>query len=153
MKICIISSAGGHLQELLGLSEIYQKYNHYYITFYSPMLENKFVSDTVYFIEDASQGIFKLVKNIYKSFIIILKENPDVIISSGAGVSVPTIVWGWLFKKKIIYIELPCQIYKLSKTGFIVKRLSDLFIVQSTLLHSKYPKATYATSLDIYSRL
>ena len=153
MKLCIIASAGGHLQELLNLNSVFQKYDRYYITFHSPMLDKLVINDILYFIEDASQGILKLVKNIIKSFIILLKEDPDVIISSGAGMCVPTILLGWLFKKNIVHIELPCQIHQLTKTGILVKSISNLFIVQNTLLLSKYPKVTYATSLDIYKRL
>ena len=50
---------------------------------------------------------------------------------------------GHLFKSKIIYIETFAKINSKSKTGSLVYKFADLFIVQWEDMLKLYPKAIY----------
>lgn len=50
-------------------------------------------------------SLLKIPIGFIQAPLIILRERPDVILSFGGYVSVPIIVWGWLFSKPIIIHE------------------------------------------------
>ncbi len=52
-----------------------------------------------------------------------------------------------LFGKKLIYIESFARVYDGSKTGKLLYKYADLFIVQWESLKEVYPKAIYGGSI------
>ncbi|MEO0281481.1 MAG: PssD/Cps14F family polysaccharide biosynthesis glycosyltransferase [candidate division WOR-3 bacterium] len=131
MKICISCSMGGHLVEVLQLKNVYNKYNYFYLTFYKKGLVDEIKGEKIYFVENPGRNIIKLLKNILQTFFILKKERPDVIISTGAGSAVPSIIIGkLLFNTKIIFIESFARINTKSLSGIISYPFADLFLVQ-----------------------
>jgi len=72
---------------------------------------------------------------------VLRRERPDVIISSGAAVSVPFFYLGKLFGAKLIYIEVFDRINKPTISGKIVYPISDKFIVEWEEMKKVYIKA------------
>lgn len=145
IKVCIASSAGGHLTEVLLIKKAYEKYDKFFVTFErenSIELANK---EKVYFVEDPKRSLKKFIKCMFQTFQIMFKERPSVIISTGAGVAVPACFIGkLLFKSKIIFIESFCRITKPSLSGRLIYLISDLFFVQWQRLLKYYgSKACY----------
>ncbi|MCX8178499.1 MAG: UDP-N-acetylglucosamine transferase subunit ALG14 [Candidatus Aenigmarchaeota archaeon] len=131
MKICISCSMGGHLVEVLQLKNVYKKYNYFYLTFYKKGLVDEIKGEKIYFVENPGRSIIKLLKNIIQTFFVLKKEKPDIIISTGAGSAVPSIIIGkLLFNAKIIFIESFARINTKSLSGIISYPFSDLFLVQ-----------------------
>ena len=149
-NICLIGSAGGHMQQLLEIKNSFVEFNHFYVTFYSPIFIDFKENNKIYYIKDASKSIYNLLVNVFQSAFILIKERPSLIISTGAGVAVPTLLLGYIFNIKIIYIELFCQVNHFTKTGNLIYRIADLFIVQSRVLQTRYPKAIYLSDIDLY---
>ncbi|MEM5807822.1 MAG: PssD/Cps14F family polysaccharide biosynthesis glycosyltransferase [Candidatus Aenigmatarchaeota archaeon] len=145
MKIAIACSAGGHLTEILQLEPIFKKYEHFFITLKrSDSLELVKKREKVYFLPDFAKHYLNFFENLIKSFFIIMKERPNVIISTGASVVIPSIFIGKIFGVKIIFIETFARIYEPTKTGKIVYPIADLFLVQWPQLLRKYGrKAKY----------
>jgi len=145
INICIACSAGGHLTEILQIRDAYEKYNRFYITFERENSKELAEREKVYFVEDPERSIKNLIKCIFQSFKILLKEKPKVILSTGAGVAVPTcFISKIFFKTKIIFIESFCRIDKPSLTGKLIYPIADLFFVQWKKLLKKYgDKAIY----------
>ncbi len=122
---------GGHLVEVLQLKNVYNKYNYFYLTFYKKGLVDEIKGEKIYFVENPGRNIIKLLKNILQTFFILKKERPDVIISTGAGSAVPSIIIGkLLFNTKIIFIESFARINTKSLSGIISYPFADLFLVQ-----------------------
>ncbi|MBU5689724.1 MAG: PssD/Cps14F family polysaccharide biosynthesis glycosyltransferase [Candidatus Aenigmatarchaeota archaeon] len=131
MKICISCSMGGHLVEVLQLKNVYKKYNYFYLTFYKKGLVDEIKGEKIYFVENPGRNIIKLLKNILQTFFVLKKEKPDIIISTGAGSAVPSIIIGkLLFNTKIIFIESFARINTKSLSGIISYPFADLFLVQ-----------------------
>ena len=147
MKICLVASGGGHLKEITFIDGFYKKHEHFFVTFERPNSLDLSKKEKVYFITDPKRNLFKLIKNIFHSIKIFLKEKPDIIISTGAGVAVPFCFVGKIFRKKIIFIESFCRTEKPSLTGRILYPISDLFIVQWKKLKTYFPKAIYGGTL------
>ena len=81
--------------------------------------------------------------NTIKSFILYLKIRPKYIISTGAHTSGPMCLIGHIFGSKIIYIETFANSESKSRTGSIVYKFADLFIVQWESMLKLYPNAIY----------
>ena len=145
MKVGIAISSGGHLTEILQLESILKKHKRFFITLKrSDSQELAKKGENVYFVSDFSKNYFNVIENFLKSLLVILKEKPDVIISTGASPAIPSLFIGKLFGVKIVFIETFARIYDPTKTGKIVYPIADLFLVQwKQLLHKYGEKAKY----------
>ena len=152
-KVMFISSTGGHLDELLQLKSMFDKYDYYIVTEKTKSnlsLKDKYknrVSFLLYgtYTTKINKIIypFKLLFNTVKSFALYFKIRPKYIISTGAHTAGPMCLIGHLFGSKIIYIETFANSSSKSRTGSIVYKFADLFIVQWESMLDLYPNAVY----------
>jgi UDP-N-acetylglucosamine:LPS N-acetylglucosamine transferase len=141
MKICIACSAGGHLTEALQLLPILKKYKFFIFTYFIKGYQSDIRKYKVYYCKNPGRNFLKILKLFLLSYTILLKEKPNVIISTGAGVAIPICVLGKLFFKcKLIFIESFTRVYQPTITGKILYWFSDLFIVQWKYLLRYYGK-------------
>ena len=150
-KVMFISSTGGHLEELLQLSPLFEKYDYYLIT--EKLKHNLKLKDKYKKVGFLIYGtkvhpityVFKVLANGIISFNMFLKFRPDYIVTTGTHTAIPMCVIAHIFKKKIIYIETFANSNSKTMTGnFLYKHnLYDLFIVQWKEMLKFYPKATY----------
>lgn len=147
-KVCLISSSGGHFEQLLRLSRLDKDYSVYYVTERTPYSVDK--KDTHYVKQINRKEKFLLI-NIFLLFVqslkIFIKEKPDVIISTGALCVIPSFLIGKLFHKKLIFIESFAKIKTPTKTGRLIYKISDVFIVQWKSMLKYYPNAVYLGSI------
>jgi UDP-N-acetylglucosamine:LPS N-acetylglucosamine transferase len=145
LKLCLACSAGGHLAEMLHLRVCYSKYPHFFITFKKADASDLVKREKVYFVTNPARGFISFIKCAIQSFKILSKEKPDVVISTGAGVALPTCYLAkLLFKSKIIFLESFCRIENPSLSGRLAYPISDLFFVQWPDMLKKYgDKALY----------
>jgi UDP-N-acetylglucosamine:LPS N-acetylglucosamine transferase len=143
MKLCIAVSAGGHLSEIKQIEECYKKHEHFFITFKRFDSEELSKKNKVYFVVDPKRNPLNLIHNFIQSFFILLKEKPDAVISTGAGVALPSLLIAKLMRKKTVFIESFCRISSPSLSGRIAYKFVDLFLVQWKENLRFYPKAKY----------
>ena len=151
-KVLFIASTGGHLEELMQLKPMFDKYDYHIITEKTKSnlsLKNKFPGRVSFLVYGSYTTLarkvsypFKLLYNTLKSFVIYLKLRPKYIVSTGAHTAGPMCLIGHLFGSKIIYIETFANSETKSRTGSIVYKFADLFIVQWESMLKLYPKAT-----------
>ena len=152
-KVLFISSTGGHLEELTQLKSMFEKYDYYIVTEKTKSnlsLKNKYPKRVSYLIYGSyttfSKKIlypFKLLLNCFKSLFIYIKVRPKYIVSTGAHTAGPMCLIGKIFGSKIIFIETFANSKTKSKTGSIVYKFADLFIVQWKEMLELYPNAVY----------
>lgn len=147
-KICLVGSSGGHLTHLYMLKPFWKDYNRFWVTFdkidAKSLLENEKVYSCFF---PTNRSIRGLIKNAALAFKVILKEKPDLIISSGAAVAVPFFYIGKILGAKLIYIEVFDRIDKPTLTGKLVYPIVDKFIVQWDEMKKVYPKAVNLGSI------
>lgn len=145
-KICLVSSSGGHYEQLKRLSPLKNKYDVFWVT-----EKTSYKSDADYYLPQTGLKDklfpFKMLWNIIQSIFIYIKEKPDVIITTGTMVAIPLAFLGKIFNKKLIYIETFARIYDGTKTGKLMYKYADLFIIQWESLQEIYPDAVYGGSL------
>ena len=141
MKICLVSSCGGHLGELRGLRPVYDQHTHFYVVNDQVALPRDMVGRT-YFIRHSERDWLFLV-NLWEAWCILRRERPTVILSTGAGLMVPFTLIAKLLRIPTIFIEVSTQVAHPSLTGRIMYVLADRFFYQWRALERHFPKATY----------
>lgn len=144
VKICLISSSGGHFEQLKMLKKLSDENDIYIVS-----EKTEYKEDTQYTlhagVESKAISMWHLILNFFESLNHMFKENPDVIISTGTMVAFPTILWAKILHKKVIYIETFARVYGGTKAGkFVYKHhLYDLFIYQWETQKEEYPDGVY----------
>jgi UDP-N-acetylglucosamine:LPS N-acetylglucosamine transferase len=148
MKLALVSSHGGHLTEMMMLAPAFKGHEHFRVTCRCARTEVLAANETVYLISNVGTNVWLMVLTFLQAFYILLKENPDIVISTGAEVAVPFSWVGKLLGAKVIYIESWCRIRTRSRTGPLVYPVADLFLVQwPTLLKQYGRRARYKGSV------
>ena len=147
LKICLVCSVGGHLNQIMLLSSFYRKHEYYFLTFYRGSVAHFGEREKVYFIKDPSRNVAYFAVSFWQSVKIFLRESPDLILSTGAGVAVATCFLGWLLRKRVVFIEDWCRIDKPSVSGRLVYPIASLFFVQHKGLKRFYRNAVYQGAL------
>jgi UDP-N-acetylglucosamine:LPS N-acetylglucosamine transferase len=146
MKICIVSSCGGHLTEVRELAPAYAGYDYFFVLdreiALPPDMQGK-----VYFIRTSERDLH-FFSQMWQAWKIFRRERPQVILSTGAGPAVPfSIVGRWLFGAKVVFVETVARIQAPSLTGRIMYRLAHRFFYQWEGLKTYFPKGQYGGSL------
>ena len=153
-KIVFISSTGGHLNELLQLAPLFEKYDYKIITEKDKANEKlkEQYGEKLYFLPYGTRA--KLFTYIFKYFYLCLKTiylyfkiKPQVIVTTGTHTAGPMCYLGKIFGSKIIYIETFANRNKKTATGRLIYPIADLFIVQWEEMLKLYPKAIYGGSI------
>ncbi len=152
-KVLFIASTGGHLEELMQLKSMFKNYDYYIVTEKTKSnlsLKDKYPNRVHFLVYGSYTTLlhkliypFKLFYNSIKSLLLYLKIKPQYIISTGAHTAGPMCLIGHLFGSKIIYIETFANSKSKSKTGRLVYKFADLFIVQWESMLELYPNAIY----------
>lgn len=146
MKICIVSSCGGHLTEVRCLRPAYGQYEHFYVLNDKVLLPEDMKGRTFFIAH--SERDWRFLLNLWEAYRILRTEKPTVILSTGAGPVVPFALVGKLIHRIcIIYVETITRVNRPSLTGRIMYWLSDHFYYQHRPLASYFPKGLYGGPL------
>ena len=147
-KICLAASAGGHLTELLRLSESWQNYETFFVTTVPVVQDDLKGTGNVYVVGECNrQNIGLVLLVLIRCIKIILKERPDIVISTGAAAGCMICFLAKMLGAKIIWIDSITNVERISLSGRMVRYIADLFLVQWPELLSKYKKVEYAGTL------
>lgn len=144
MKVCIAASGGGHLTEILQVKKAWSGMRHYFISDVRNNSKELAKSEKVYFFECPRRNPISFLKNFFQSLKILLKEKPDVIVSTGADTALSTCVLGKLLGKKLVFIESYCRVSEASLSGKICYKIADVFFVQWKENLKFFPNARFA---------
>lgn len=153
-KILFIASTGGHLNELMQLKPLFQKYDYHIITEKDKANENlkNFYQDKLDFLPYGTRAklfsyIFQYLFLCLKTVYLYIKIRPKIIITTGTHTAGPMCYLGKIFGSKIVFIETFANINKKTATGRLIYPIADLFIVQWEEMLKIYPKAVYGGSI------
>lgn len=142
MKVCLVGSSGGHLTHLYMLKPFWKNTDRFWVTFDKEDARSLLQDERQYYCYyPTNRNIKALLINTFLALKVLLKERPDVIISSGAAVAVPFFYIGKLLGAKLVYVEVFDRIDKPTVTGKLVYPITDKFIVQWEEMKKVYPKA------------
>jgi UDP-N-acetylglucosamine:LPS N-acetylglucosamine transferase len=148
MRICLAASAGGHLTQLLKLSDCWNDHEVFWVSTLGSAVQKIQKFGRFYIIGECNREhpwqVLRVLKNCIR---IILKEKPDVIISAGAGPACLLCIVGKLLGAKIVWVDSIANVERLSLSGRIIRPLADLILSQWPEVAKKYKSVCYAGNL------
>lgn len=143
IKICIPTSSGGHLAHMMYIKSVWEKYDHFFVTFDKPDSRSILKDEKKYWCYFPTNGNYwNLFRNTFLALKILIKEKPNLIISSGAAISIPFFFLGKkFFKCKCVYIEVFDRIDSDTKSGRFCSKYADEVIVQWEEMKNVYPNS------------
>ncbi|MBE5930104.1 MAG: polysaccharide biosynthesis protein [Lachnospiraceae bacterium] len=146
LKIIFAASSGGHLEQLLMLKPLMEKYDSVFVTEKTEYNVGKTDVKTYYLSQiNRKELLFlpKLIGNTFRSLRIIIKERPKVMITTGVLAIVPLALLMKLFGGKLIYLESFAKVTSKTLSGKLLYRFADQFYVQWEEMLKLYPNAIY----------
>lgn len=146
IKICFAASTGGHFEQLMMLKPLMDKYDSFIITEKTQYKSNTKGIRTYYLNQINRKELTccpRMIANVFKTFRIYSKEQPDLIICTGVLAMLPMCLWMKLKKKKVIYIESFAKVTSPTLSGKLMYKYADQFYVQWPQMKEIYPNAIY----------
>jgi UDP-N-acetylglucosamine:LPS N-acetylglucosamine transferase len=146
MKIVFGASSGGHFEQLMMLKPLMQKYDSILLTEKTDYGVKVDEVKTFYVSQINRKEIlfpFMIIANAFKSLHIIIREKPDVMITTGVLAMIPCALIMKLFGKKLIYIESFAKVTSQTLSGKLLYKYADQFYVQWEEMLALYPNAIY----------
>jgi UDP-N-acetylglucosamine:LPS N-acetylglucosamine transferase len=145
-KLCLVSSSGGHWEQLKKLAPLIDKYDGFFVT-----EKAQFQTNAKYFMmqTDLKDKLmpFKMLFNAIRALAVWFKERPDFVITTGTMIAYPFYIMSILSHKKFVFIETFGRANMPTVAGRLMEKHSDLFIVQWESQMQFYKKAVYAGCL------
>jgi beta-1,4-N-acetylglucosaminyltransferase len=130
-RVMLICCQGGHFMQMLALKSAWDDLPRIWVTTRAADTE-AFLQDerTIFAYVPTTRSIKNMFRNLWLAAIVIRRHHPDVLLSTGGGVTVPLFVMGKLMGARLIYVESLTRVDKPSLTGRLVYPLVDRFFVQ-----------------------
>lgn len=151
LKICLAASGGGHLRQLLDLQPVWSAHDYFFVTEDTALGQTLARDHRTAFLPHFAWGqakmgapvrmIWRAARSAVRALKIMLRERPDLVISTGAGAVIFPVIWGRLFGARIVVIESFARFDHPSLFGRIAAPLAHELVVQSDKLLRHYPRA------------
>jgi UDP-N-acetylglucosamine transferase subunit ALG13 len=152
LRLCVVSSVGGHLREVLELAPAWAGAEVFFIV--NDRTEVP-LPGPVHRIAHAERDL-RVLWNLVEAARLFGDSaggsgRPDVILSAGAGPAVPVAVVGRLGGAAVVFVETFSAVQRPSLSGRLLYPLTRHFFYQWPALARFYPRGRYAGS--VFSRL
>lgn len=151
LKICVGASSGGHMTELLSLlkaSDLWPQQPSVYVTTREIWATKLRQRGPTYIVGECDRNKpFKMAYTLWKSLLFVLKERPDVIITTGSLPIAIVCMVARLFGAKTVWIDSIAQLDELSMSGRLMLNRADLVLTQWPEVAERYERAKYVGEL------
>lgn len=142
-RILFVSSAGGHLSQLLQLKPWWRHHDRRWVTFDLPDARSKLAGeDFVAAYYPTTRNLTNLARNYWLARRQLDEWKPDVVISNGAGAAVPFFFEAKRRNIPTVYLEVYDRIDSKTLTGRMVQRFTTEFCVQWPEQQALYENST-----------
>lgn len=137
LRVMAIASCGGHWVQLRKLTKAFDGHDISYVTV-SGDYRVEVGGARFYSVIDANlSDKFKLLLLALQMVFVVLRERPDVVISTGAAPGFFGLAWGkLLLGSKTVWVDSIANSERLSASGRHVGRFADLWLTQWKHLRS-----------------
>ena len=145
-KICFSASSGGHLEELLMLRPLMERYDSFIVTektAYTASLSGVRCRYLLQVNRKERAFLPRMAVNAVRALLICLTERPDVVVCTGALATVPLCLLARGMGAKLVFIESYAKVNTPTRTGKLLYRFAHRFYIQWPELREHYPAALY----------
>ncbi len=130
-RVMLVCCQGGHLMQMLALKSTWEDLPRLWLTTEAADTEALLGDETkIYAHVPTARSIKNMFRNLWLAIGVIREHRPDVLLSTGGGVTVPAFLVGRLMGARLIYVESLTRVEGPSLTGRLVYPLVDRFFVQ-----------------------
>ena len=133
--------------QMLALKSAWQDLPHIWVTLRAADTQAVLQGEcTIFAHGPTNRNIKNLLRNLPLSFAVMRRHRPDVLLSTGGGVTVPLFLIGKLMGARLVYVESITRVDEPSLSGKLVYPLVDRFFVQ-------WPEAATRRRMEFAGRL
>jgi UDP-N-acetylglucosamine:LPS N-acetylglucosamine transferase len=148
MRVLLVCSPGGHLQQMLALRPAWEQAERSWATLQGPDVSYLLREERVTLGHGpTNRSLLNLFRNLGLAWRLLRRERPDAVLSTGAGLAVPFFLAGKLLGARLVYVESVTRTSSLSLSGRLVYRFADRFFVQWPELAAQLKRAEFAGSV------
>jgi UDP-N-acetylglucosamine:LPS N-acetylglucosamine transferase len=126
----LVASGGGHWVELLRLRDAWHGKDVAYVTV-QPDYQSQVPGERFHCVRDATRwSRWSLVQMMAQVSWVVLRERPDVVISSGALPGLVAVLVGKCLGARTLWLDSIANVESLSMSGQRASRFSDLHLTQ-----------------------
>ena len=130
-RVLAVASSGGHWVQLMRLRGVLDQHETAYVTVQADYQNQIKTGASFFTVTDATRwSKFDLMKMVLEVLWIVLRERPNVVITTGAAPGVAAIRAGKLIGAKTIWIDSIANIECMSMSGQKVRPYADLWLTQ-----------------------
>lgn len=151
MKVLLVCSSGGHFKALQQLMPFWCQHDHRWVTFDTPTTAaycQEAGESMVWAHSPTNRNLPNLLRNLVLAVQVLRQYQPDMILTTGAGVAVPFLVLGKLFGCETIFVESVTRVTSLSLSAKLARPFLSVLYVHWQQLLKLYPQAELITSLE-----
>jgi UDP-N-acetylglucosamine:LPS N-acetylglucosamine transferase len=144
MKVLLVCTSGGHFATMRNLEPFWSEHESSWVCDRNADTEALTKTRRVNWLPyQAPRDVLAIIKNIPATLRILLKERPDLVLSTGASIAVNFCFLAKLLGIRVAYVESISRSHDLSLSGRLIYAVCDDFYVQWPELCKKYPKTTF----------
>ena len=145
-RTCLAYSPGGHLSELLRATAGITFADCFHVTFRSGRAPSVDDATRVYYVCHPRRSAWRTLASALQALVLLLRERPRLVLSTGADVAVPVVVLAKLLGATTVFVETGGTVEP-SLAGRLCYPFSDLFVVQWPEKLRAFPRAVLAEGL------
>lgn len=133
-SVLMVASSGGHLSQLLALEPWWASRQRSWVTFKTEDAVSRLRAErdenVVWAHHPTTRNIPNLIRNLFLAIRVLVRERPDVIVSTGAGVAFPFFLFARFIRIPTVYLEVYDRIDTPTLTGRLCRPFASRFCVQ-----------------------
>ena len=136
------------LLKLLEMSGSWPQSPSFYVTTMEELAEKLAPLGPVYVVGECNRHHpLRALGVLVRSLKVVIRERPDVVITTGSLPLAIVCFLAKLFGAKILWIDSVANVAQLSMSGRMVRHFADLFLTQWPELAAEYPDVEYAGAI------
>ncbi|MCA9490817.1 MAG: hypothetical protein KC621_12900 [Myxococcales bacterium] len=142
LKLLLVASGGGHLQQLLWLRSWWSQHDRCFVTFDAPearawLADERWIAGH----GPTNRSLSAAARNTLLARRVLRRERPDVVVSTGAGIALPFLLLARSAGAVAVWVETWDRVDAPSLTGRLVGPRVDAFVVQRREQLHFHPRA------------
>lgn len=139
-RVLLVGSSGGHLAQLLAMRPWWERRERTWITFDTVDARSQLEGEAVIWaFHPTTRNVPNALRNALLARAVLGRVQPDLVVSTGAGVAFPFFAVARARGIRTVYVEVCDRLETRTLTGRLCKPLSDLFLVQLEEQRQLYP--------------
>lgn len=130
LKVLLVASGGGHWVQLMRVASAFAEHECVYVTTVKGC-EREVAGSRLHLVNDANQwNRFGLLKLALRMLWVVIRELPDVVVSTGAAPGYFALRFGKFVGAKTTWLDSVANVEKLSLSGQLVGAYADMWLTQ-----------------------